>query len=63
MKNDRIDFDFAVGEYNSNVHFTVYKDKITNRVVLFSDTDCEDIPLSVKQAKELANAILACAKQ
>lgn len=63
MKDNHIYLDFTVGEYDSNVHFSIYKDKATNNVVLFSNTDCEDITLSVKQAKELANAILTCAKQ
>ena len=63
MEDNRIRLDFIVGEYNNSIHFCIYKDKAINKIVLFSDTDCEEIPLSVKQAKELANAILTCAKQ
>ena len=44
----------ASDEYGSPVNFSIHKEKETNRVVFFVDVECQEVHLTVKQAKELA---------
>lgn len=52
-----------VGEMNRVVIAIIHKDKETNRVVFFVDVECQEVHLTVKQAKELAKMLLDAAKE
>lgn len=53
----------ASDEYGGSVEFTIHKEKETNRVVFFVDIECQEVHLTVKQAKELAKMLLDAAKE
>lgn len=53
----------ASDEYGSPVEFSVHKEKNTNRVVFFVDVECQEVHLTVKQAKELAKILLDTARE
>ena len=53
----------ASDEYGGSVEFSIYKEKETNRVVFFVDVECQEVHLTVKQAKELAKMLLDAAKE
>ena len=47
----------ASDEWGSPVEFSIHKEKETNRVVFFVDVECQDVHLTVKQAKEMITLI------
>lgn len=53
----------ASDEWGSSAEFSVHKEKETNRVVFFVDVECQEVHLTVKQAKELAKMLLDVAKE
>ena len=53
----------ASDEYDSPVNFSIHKEKETNRVVFFVNVECQEVRLTVKQAKELAKMLLDAAKE
>ena len=53
----------ASDEYGSSVNFSIHKEKETNRVVFFVNVECQEVHLTVKQAKELAKMLLDAAKE